>query len=96
MIVKTCIFVDKEAPVFEDCPDNQTLGTHPRKAFAVTTWQDPSAVDNSGDVPAVTCDPHSGTNFTIGPTFVTCETVDSSGNNNTCNFQIAVEGKRLW
>ena len=66
-----------------------------QKSFAVATWQDPSATDNSGDVPEVTCDPLCGTNFTIGQTLITCEAVGSSGNNNTCSFQIAVKGKRI-
>ena len=61
----------------------------------MATWQDPSATDNSGDVPEVTCDPRSGSNITIGQTLITCEAFDSSGNDNTtCRFQITVEGKR--
>ena len=80
-----CIFVDKEAPV---CPHNQTLNTQPGQPFAV--WQGPSVTDNSGDVPGVTCDPQSESNFTIGQTLVTCEAVDSSGNINTCRFQVRV------
>ena len=89
------ICVDKEAPVFGICPDNQTLDTQPGQPFAVALWQDPSATDNSGDVSNTICDPKSGSKFTIGQTLVTCEAVDDSGNNETCNFQIAVEGKRI-
>ena len=90
------VFVDKEAPAFEVCPDNQTLNTEPGQAFAVATWQNISATDNSGDVPEVACDPQSESKFTIGQTSVTCAAVDGSGNNNTCSFQITVEGKNNY
>ena len=89
-----CIFVDEEAPVFKACPDNQTMDTQPGQAFAVATWQNISATDNSGNLPKITCDPQSGSNFTIGQTMATCAAADSSGNINTCSFLIAVEGKR--
>ena len=82
-----CIFEDKEAPV---CPNIQTLNTQPGQAFAV--WQGPSVTDNSGDMPEVTCDSQSGSNLAIGQTLVTCMVADNSGNNNTCNFRIDVEG----
>ena len=68
------------------------MNTKLGQAFAVAVWQTPSATDNSGDVPEVTCDPQSGSEFTIGQTLVTCKAVDSSGNINTCSFQIRVEG----
>ena len=87
-------YLDKEAPVFEVCPDNQALNTQPGQAFAVATWQNPSATDNSGNLPKVTCDSQSENKFVIGQTSVVCEAVDSSGNNITCNFQITVEGKK--
>ena len=91
------MFVDKEAPEFKVCPGSQTLNTPPGQALAVAVWQDPSvnATDNSGDMPEVTCNLLSGSNFTIGQTLVTCEAVDKSGNNNTCSFLIRVEGSCL-
>ena len=70
------------------------MDTRPDQPFSVAVWQDPSVIDNSEDVPEVACDRQSGSNFTIGQTLVTCEAVDSSGNNNACNFQITVRGKR--
>ena len=84
--------LDKEAPEFDICAFNQTLDTRPGQPIAVAVWQSPFAVDNSGDIPDVTCDPQSGSEFTIGQTLVTCEAVDSSGNSNTCSFQINVNG----
>ena len=83
---------DNEVPEFETCPFNQTLDTQPGQPTAVAVWQHPSATDNSDDIPVVNCDAMSGSKFTIGQTFVTCEAVDSSGNNNTCGFQIDVKG----
>ena len=58
-------------------------------------WQHPSATDNSGEKPNVTCDRMSGSEFTIGQTLVTCKAVDSSSNTNICGFQINVEGKLI-
>ena len=86
------LFSDPEMPTFEVCPVNQTLNTIPGQSFAVAVWKHPSATDNSGDNPSVTCIPLSGSTFTIGETSVTCDAVDSSRNNNTCSFQIDVEG----
>ena len=74
------------------CPLNQTLDTKPGQPTAVAVWQHPIATDNSGEKPNVTCDSLSGNEFTIGQTLVTCEAVDSSGNNETCRFQISVKG----
>ena len=94
------MYTDKEVPNFEVCPDNQTLNTQPGQAFAVAFWQDSSinVSDNSGDMPNVTCNWLSGSRFTIGQTLVTCKAIDSSGNINTCSFQILVEGLcwRSW
>ena len=84
--------LDKEAPEFEMCPVNQTLDTQTGRPTAIAFWHHPSATDNSGDKPKVTCNPMSGGNFTIGQTLVTCEAVDSSGNTNACTFQIGVKG----
>ena len=88
--------LDHEAPKFEICAFNQTLDTQPGQPIAVAFWQSPSATDNSGDIPDVTCDPQSRSKFTIGQTLVTCEAIDSSGNNNTCSFHIHVNGKSYF
>ena len=93
MLSILCLHVlDTEAPEFEVCPFNQALVAKRGQPTAVATWQHPSATDNSRDKLAVTCKPLSGSNFTIGQTLVTCEAVDSSGNNNACSFQIDVKG----
>ena len=84
--------LDNEEPQFEMCPVNQTLDTQPGQPTAVAVWEHPSANDNSGDKPNVTCNLISGNKFTIGQTLVSCEAVDNSGNNNTCSFKIIVKG----
>ena len=84
--------LDQEPPEFEMCPFNQTLDTQLGQPTALAVWQNPSATDNSGDKPTVTCKPMPRSNFTIGQTLVTCDAVDNSGNNNTCAFQINVKG----
>ena len=84
--------LDRETPDFEMCPVYQELNTKPGQLTAVAVWQNPSATDNSGDKPTVTCKPSSGSNFAIGQTLVTCEAVDGSGNINICSFQIYVKG----
>ena len=75
------------------CPFDQTLDTQPGQSTSVALWQHPLATDNSGKKPNITCDPQSRSNFPIGETLVMCEAVDSSGNNNTCSFQINIEGE---
>ena len=84
--------IDTEAPSFEVCPISQTLSTRPGQPYAVAVWDDPDVTDNSGDIPNVICNPLSGSNFTMGQTLITCEAIDSSGNNNTCSFQIDIKG----
>ena len=61
----------------------------------MVAWKKPTATDNSGNIPDVICDPPSGSNFTIGQTIVTCETVDESGNKAACNFRVNVTGTLL-
>ena len=89
-------YLDNEVPEFRMCPVNQTLDTQPGLPFAVAVWQHPNASDNSVDKPVVTCNHMSGSNFTIGHTLVTCEAVDSSGNNKICSFIIFVKGTYVF
>ena len=59
---------------------------------ALFTYQTPTTSDNSGNVPEVSCNPQSGTNFTIGETVVTCEADDGHRNKANCSFQVNVIG----
>ena len=80
------------APTFVVCPTNQSLETKPGLPTALFEWRGPTAADNSGSMPLVTCSPESGSEFLIGHSKVTCVAVDGSSNNSTCIFQIDVQG----
>ena len=88
--------LDEEAPEFKTCPVNQLLGTNLGQPTAIAVWQHPNATDNSGNKPTVTCNPISGSKFTIGQTLVMCEAIDSSGNIKACTFHIGVIGTLNW
>ena len=70
------------------------MNTSNGKNTAIVVWEDPKVSDNSGNV-SVTCDPPSGTNFTIGQTAVLCEAIDGRGNRAECSFQVYVTGNIL-
>ena len=56
---------------------------------SVVTWPAPTATDNCEGA-TVTCDPSSGSSFSLGTTTVTCTAIDSSGNSNNCSFAVSV------
>ena len=87
----TCFSLDNEAPNIS-CVADQLSATDEGKPTAMVEWEDPIASDNSRNV-SVTCDPQSGTNFSIGQSTVTCEAIDGSGNTVSCSFQVNVAGK---
>ena len=74
------------------CPVNQTVNTQPSKANASVVYTDPQATDNSGQIPTITCDAESGSQFWIGETEVTCQAVDPTGNQATCTFTVKIKG----
>ena len=78
------------------CPGNQTVNTKPSQAYASVVWTDPQMIDNSGQIPTITCDAESGSQFEIGETEVTCQAVDPTGNQATCIFTVKIEGNGNW
>ena len=82
---------DNEAPVIT-CPANQTFNNQPGQAHAAVVWTEPQVTDNSGQIPTITCDANSGSQFGIGETEVICRAVDSTGNQATCTFTVKIEG----
>ena len=74
------------------CVEDQSVAADEGKPTAMVAWEDPTASDNSGIISHVTCDPMSGTIFTIGQTRVTCEAVDESGNQAKCSFKVIIRG----
>ena len=85
------LYLDNEPPNVR-CVEDQSRATDEGKPTAMVEWEPPVVSDNSGNV-SVTCDPKSGTNFTIGQTPVTCAAVDGNGNRAVCSFSVNVTGK---
>ena len=78
------------------CPVNQTVNTEPSQAYATVVWTDPQVTDNSQQIPTITCDADSGSDFKIGENEVTCRAVDPTGNQATCSFTVKIEGNGNW
>ena len=84
-------FTDNEDPVIT-CPANQTVNTELSQAHSSAVWADPQVTDNSGQIPTITCDAESGSQFEIGETEVICQAVDPAGNQATCTFTVEIKG----
>ena len=82
---------DSETPNLK-CISNQSSLLDGKQPTKIVIWEGPHASDNSGNV-SVTCDPHVGSNFTIGQTIVTCNASDGSGNRAECYFRVNNTGK---
>ena len=74
------MFPDATSPIFTYCPANQQLMPDANEYAVTAEWQMPTAVDNSGESPSVTCDQDSRSQFKIGYTVVRCTARDTSGN----------------
>ena len=85
------LFSDNEAPVIT-CPVNQTINTELSQAHATVIWTDLQVTDNSGQIPTITCDHESGSQFAIGKNEVICQAVDPAGNKATCTFTVEIKG----
>ncbi|XP_072017507.1 hyalin-like [Amphiura filiformis] len=82
---------DNEPPEFEFCPAIPVQKkTDMSKSTAMIDWDNPMAHDNSGEVPTVTCDHMSGSDFVIGVTTVECVAADGSGNEKQCHFEVHI------
>jgi hypothetical protein len=82
--------LDETAPTFTstqaDIPaDAGANGT------AIVSFSTPTAEDNSGQAPNVSCDPVSGTAFDVGTTPVTCTATDAAGNFAELTFNVTVQ-----
>ncbi|XP_070549842.1 uncharacterized protein [Ptychodera flava] len=91
--VATCesqvLVKDIEAPVFHDCPRDQTVGTDDELPTAIVTWMAPNVTDNSGTIPMVKANVEPGQAFPIGITTV-IYTADDGVNTETCSFTVTV------
>ena len=83
----TVTVVDAEAPTISDNAD--IVRTTDTTGVAVT-FALPTASDNSGVAPTVTCNRASGSTFPIGTTTVTCTATDGAGNSASSSFTVTV------
>ena len=86
-------FSDAGSPVWKDCPANQTLSVSTTESAVTAMWSKPTATDNSGVIPTVTCDHDVASQFNIGRSIIQCKAIDTSGNQAVCRFTINVIGK---
>jgi hypothetical protein len=82
------IVVDNQAPSIS-CPGNITSNVASGQCSAVVTYATPSGSDNCG-VKTNYCSPASGSSFNVGTNTVTCTTVDTHCNSNSCTFKVFV------
>lgn len=83
----TFVIADLTAPTLF-LPDDQHL-TAQSAGGAIATFN-ASATDGLDPAPSVTCTPHSGSQFPVGQTLVTCSAVDASNNLTSGSFLIVV------
>ncbi len=85
---------DTTPPDISGCPTSPIqVTTSPGSTTARAFWQEPTATDNSGDIPTRTSTHTPGSFFPIGPTQVTYRFFDSSANIATCTFTVIVTRK---
>jgi HYR domain len=83
------IVIDTTPPTIGPCA---TITTNVAAGVtnAVISFSDPTSGDNC-DVTGVICVPPSDTSFALGATPVTCTVTDTSGNTNSCIFDVTVQ-----
>ncbi|MBN1205139.1 MAG: DUF5011 domain-containing protein [Myxococcaceae bacterium] len=84
---------DATVTVLDETPPALTCGQVPTlecSAGGATASYSPSATDNCGAAPSITCAPASGSHFSHGTTAVTCTAKDSAGNQSNCSFPVSV------
>ena len=93
IIIAIFLLQDIESPVFDNgCPDNMEVNAARLGQATFVSWTAPTLSDNSGDIIQLASDVTSGSAFPPGRTVVTYKAEDSSGNTNTCHFNITVTG----
>ncbi len=80
---------DRTPPVVSNCPDDINLTAPSPFASSMAIWfPEPTAIDNSGQVPVLNRTHATGDKFPIGTTQVIYTFVDGSGNVATCTFPV--------
>ena len=84
---------DTQPPVFPNgCANNMIVTAAFSCPYATSTqvnYMTPTATDNNPGV-TVSCNPPSGSSFSVGTTTVTCTATDAAGNTATCSFAVDV------
>lgn len=85
---------DSIAPVFSNCPADQSIVTDSANCSQSLSWVPPTATDNCG-ITSLVSTHLSGDTFSIGTDTVRYTATDSSGNSANCNFAITLQPKPL-
>ena len=78
-------FSDIEPPKFEFCPGD-LAPPNPGEYAMPPEWDIPTAIDNSGEKPTVTCEQLPASTRRAGYTLVWCTAIDAYGNEEMCQF----------
>jgi hypothetical protein len=79
---------DAQSPSI-NCPGNVTSNVAAGVTNSIVTYGNPTVSDNCG-VASTNCAPPSGSTFALGTNAITCMAIDTSGNTNSCTFQVVV------
>lgn len=85
--------IDNTPPVISGCPSSITVNSVSDNNQVSVTWLEPTATDNSGQIPTVVSSRSPGDMFPIGSTVVGYTFVDGNNNPATCTFTVTVIGK---
>jgi hypothetical protein len=85
----TVTFNDTTAPTFTPNPPPDVTATTSNPAGGTVTYS-VSATDDSGNAPAVTCSPASGSTFPVGDTTVNCTAEDAAHNQASASFKVTL------
>ena len=84
------ITVEDHTPPAITCPANLVTNLPAGVSNAVVNFSTPAATDNCGTV-TVVATPANGSTFALGTNPVTCVATDSSGNTNSCTFNVILQ-----
>ncbi|XP_033099724.1 uncharacterized protein LOC117103264 [Anneissia japonica] len=86
---------DDQAPNVTFCPSNLEFNTEAGTNYAIVTWQEPTAIDNSGTVEVSSQTHTNGSRFYLesSPYTVIYTFEDNSSNSDVCSFEVTVIDK---
>jgi hypothetical protein len=84
------IVSDTENPIFENCPENQTIFSDQPDCSALASWLEPIATDNCTQELTLTSNLVPGDLLTFGLNEVSYTAIDESGNEAVCSFTVEV------